>query len=82
MVDRTKGVVKYLGRPVREYMRDNHIDHADVQTGDLVQFEPNTPYLLMERRGYLAQFDGDNIYCIVQRRRITLIIERNGKEKR
>lgn len=76
-MDTTRGKVAFIGKPVSRYMRDVYTDIPDLQVGDVVQLEAKTPIVWLERKAMIATFDGDNLYFILQRRRISLIIERN-----
>jgi hypothetical protein len=75
-LDMTRGIVRYLGKPNRAYIRDTYSDIKDLREGDLVQFAKGTPLFLLERRSWLALFDDDKLYWVVQRRRIALILKR------
>lgn len=75
-VDKTRGVVAYVGNPVKQYLRDSYCDIEDLRVGDEVLFAPKTPLFFLERTPELARFDGNNLYWVVLRRRIALIINR------
>jgi len=75
-VDRTRGIVRYAGKPNREYLKDQYIDFPYLEDGDLVLFSPNTSPFLLERKRYLAEFEGDKLFWVVQRRRISIILEK------
>lgn len=75
-IDMTRGIVRYLGKPNRQYLRPQYVDMIDLKEGDLVQFEANTPLFLLERNRYLSLFNDNKLYWVVQRRRIALILKR------
>jgi len=74
--DKTRGRIAFVGKPNRQYQKDEYIDFVDLRVGDLVVFNPNSPIFRLERQSYLAQFDGDNLYNVIQRRRIGLVVKR------
>jgi len=75
-VDKTKGRVKFIGEPPKAYLREEYTHIKDIQVGDEVLFDHKGAYFLLERTKALAEFDGDNLYWVVPRRRIVLILER------
>jgi len=75
-IDITKGIIAFCGHPVKRYFREQYCDIPDLRVGDLVQFEKRTPLIYLERKGYLAHFDGDNLYWVVQGRRIAMVLNR------
>ncbi len=77
-VDKTKGIVRYAGKSNKEYLRKEYIDFQDLEIGDEVLLSPGTPLFLLERKAFLAQFDGDNLYWVVQRRRISMVLSKNN----
>jgi co-chaperonin GroES (HSP10) len=76
--DKTRGVVKFLGKPNREYSRPEYVDFKELSAGDMVLFNPNTAVFRLERKAYLARFDNDNIYNVVQRRRISMVLSKGN----
>jgi hypothetical protein len=76
--DKTRGIVRYIGKPNRSYLNPNYVDFQDLEVGDEVIFNPNTPLFSLERKSYLAQFDGNNLYNCVQRRRIALVLSKGN----
>ena len=76
--DLTRGIVRFVGKPNREYQNDKYADFQELEDGDLVLFNPNTPVFRLERKSYLARFDGDKIYNVVQRRRIAMILSKGN----
>jgi hypothetical protein len=77
-VDQTKGIVRYIGKPNKEYIMDNYVDFIDLEIGDEVLLSPKTPLINLERKSYLAKFDGDKLYWYVQRRRISMVLSKNN----
>lgn len=80
-IDKTRGIIRYIGEPVKRYLREQYTDIEDLREGDLVQFEPKTPLYLMERLKETALFNDDKLYFIVQRRRVSMLIQRNYGQK-
>ena len=80
-VDMNKGIVRYVGKPNKRYVNERFADHGGLMPGDTVLFAPRTPIFFLERKSYMANFDGDNLYMVVQARRIMMILKReeNGK---
>jgi hypothetical protein len=75
--NKTMGIIAYVGKPNRRYQREEYIDFPDLRVGDEVLYNPGSPLFPLERKSYLAQFDGDNLYNVVQRRRVAMILKRN-----
>lgn len=75
-IDKTKGVIRYVGKANRRYISKNFADHKDIREGDIVLLDPRARPFLLERKPYLAQFDGDNLYLVIQRRRIAMVLNR------
>jgi len=75
-IDKTRGIIKYFGKPNKRYLRQEYNDFIDLREGDEVVFAPRTPLWYLERQKYNAFFDGDNIYWVVQRRRIAMVWKR------
>ena len=76
--DKTRGIIRFVGKPNRSYLNKNYVDFVDLHEGDLVLFNPNTPLFPLERRSTLAQFDGNNLYNVCQRRRIAMVLSKNN----
>ena len=76
--DKTRGIIRFVGKPNRSYLNPNYTDFVDLHVGDLVLYNPNTPLFPLERRSALAQFDGNNLYNVCQRRRIALVLSKNN----
>lgn len=70
-----RGVIKYLGKPNRRYQGDKYSDDVDVKVGDSVFFRPGYTPFLLERKKFMACFDGDKLYWCSQRRRFIFSIE-------
>ena len=77
-IDKTKGIVRFVGNPPKAYIRDEYSHIEDLQVGDEVLFDKDVPMIYLERRKELATFDGDNLYWVIPRRRIALILNREN----
>ena len=77
-VDKTRGIVRYVGNPNREYLVPYYADFQNLEIGDEVLLAQGTSPWLLERKSYLAQFDKENLYWVVQRRRISLVLSKNN----
>ena len=75
-IDTTKCIVRYVGKPNKRYKQPTYVDHPDLQEGDLVLLQPRTPFLYLERKRYLSNFNGDELYIVVPRRKIVMVISR------
>lgn len=76
-MDKTKGIVRFCGKPNRAYINEGYVDFQDLQEGDKVLFNPGTPLIPLERQKYNAHFIGEELFFVVQRRRIAMVLERN-----
>ena len=75
-IDTTKARVKYFGKPNKQYKDKSSVDFLDLRRDDLVLLMPRTPLVFLERKKYFARFDGDNLYYVVQRRKILAVLNR------
>lgn len=75
-IDPTKGIVRYFGKPNKRYLRPEYTDIVDLKEGDLVQFDRKCRPFLLERKNYVARFEGDKLFWIVLRRNIAVILKR------
>lgn len=75
-IDKTRGIVKFVGSAPSEYLRDAYSHIEDIREGDEVLFDSKTPLFYMERTKPLATFNGDELYWVVPRRRISMILNR------
>lgn len=75
-IDKTRGIVRYIGTPNREYQRKEYIDFVDLQVGDEVLLSVGTPMFFLERKNFLATLEGDKLFWVVQRRRIAMVLKR------
>lgn len=71
-VDKSRGIIAYIGNSVKRYARDQYCDIPDLKIGDEVIFEPRAPLFLLERLKETAVLDG-NLYWVTQRRRIIFV---------
>jgi len=76
MIDNTRGRVKFVGTPPEAYLRESYCHIDDIRVGDGVMFDNPAVVFLLERTKALATFDGDNLYWVIPRRRISLILNR------
>lgn len=74
--DKTRGVIKFLGSPVKAFLRPEYSQIEDLQVGDEVLFDNKTPLFYLERLGYTGVFDNGKKYYVVHRRRIIAILNR------
>jgi hypothetical protein len=75
-IDMSKCVVKFIGKPNKRYKNENYVDHQDLKVDDLVLLQPRTPIPFLERKAYMAKFNGDELYIIVPRRKIVAVLNR------
>ena len=75
-VDNTKGIVKFVGKPNKRYRDEAYADFVDLRKDDIVVVSPRTPFLFLERKSYMARFDGDNLYVVMPRRKILSVLNR------
>ena len=73
-IDETKAIVKYMGTPIQEYQTPMNGDMQDVRVGDIAHFIKGFKPYMLERKKYLAAFDGDTQYWVTQRRRLSLVL--------
>lgn len=76
-VDKTRGIVRFVGKPNREYVRESYVDFPELNLGDEVLLSPNTALFYLERKSYLSSFDNGKLYWVVQRRRIAMVLSEN-----
>lgn len=75
-IDTTKARVKFFGTPNKRYKDKSSVDFQELHEGDMVLLAKGTPLMFLERKKYFAQFDGDNLYWVIQRRKIMAILNR------
>ena len=75
-VDKTKGIIEFIGEAPTRYIREEYSHIEDLRVGDEVAFDKKAPIFLLERTKALATFDGDRLFWVIQRRRISLILNR------
>ena len=76
--DITKGIVRYVGKPNREYINENYVDFVDLEVGDEVLLSPRTALIPLERKSYMAKFDNDKLYWVVQARKIAMVLSKGN----
>jgi hypothetical protein len=77
-IDPTKGIIRFYGVPNKEYIRDEYFDFQDLDEGDLILLQPNTPLVPLERKSFNAHFNKDKMYFVVQRRRIAMVLSKGN----
>ena len=80
-IDFTRGIVEYYGSCNKRYTNPKYADHRDLKKGDLVLFMPRTPVFFLERKAAFSYFQGDDLFMVVQRRRIAMVLERAFKKQ-
>jgi hypothetical protein len=73
-LDKTRGVIAYIGNPVKRYLRPEYCHLDNLKVGDEVLFSDKTPLFYLERLKETAVLDG-NLYWVVARRRIAMILK-------
>jgi len=76
-IDTTRCIVRFVGKPNKQYKVESYVDFEDLQPGDEVLLAPRTPFLYLERKKYLSSFDGDNLYIVIPRRKISMLLKRD-----
>ena len=76
VVDKTRGVIKFIGDAPKSYLRDNFSHIVDLRVGDEVLFDNKVPPMYLERLGYTGVFDNGKQYWCIPRRRIIAILNR------
>jgi hypothetical protein len=74
--DKTRGVIKFVGSPLKTFLRPEYSQILDLRVGDEVLFDPKTALFALERFSYTAEFDNGKKYYVVPRRRISMILNR------
>jgi hypothetical protein len=75
-IDKSRGTIAFIGNAPKRYLREEYCHIDDLRVGDEVVFDPKTPLFLLERTKSLTKFNGDNLYWVCQRRRISLVLNR------
>jgi hypothetical protein len=75
-LDKTKGVISYIGNPVKEYLNPDYSHIEDLRTGDTVLFNPKAGIWALERQKYASRFDDKQIYYVVHRKDINAVLSR------
>jgi len=75
-IDKTKGIVAYIGKPNRAHQRPEYSDFIDLRIGDEVLFDKKYTPFLLERQLYSARFSQDKLYWCIPRRRISMVLNR------
>jgi len=78
-IDTTRAIVKYIGKPITHYKNPTYVDHPDLKENDVVLLSPRVPFLMLERKKYFANFDGDNLYVVIPRRKISAVLKREER---
>jgi len=77
-VDKTRGIVRFVGKPNKEYLNENYVDFLNLEVGDEVLLAPNTALWYLERKKYLSSFNDENLYWVTQRRRISMVLSKGN----
>jgi len=75
-IDKEKVVVRYVGKPNARYRTKSYHDFQNLQAGDIVLLERNTPFQYLERKDYMATFNGNELYLVVPRRKIVACLNK------
>lgn len=75
-IDKTRAIVRYVGTCNRSYKVKSYIDHPNLHPGDEVLLERGTVHLYLERKDYASTFNGSELYLVVPRRKIAMVINR------
>jgi len=75
-IDKTRGIIAFIGNAPKAYLRDEYSHIEDLKVGDEVILDKKTPIVWLERTVALARFDNDNLYFVVPRRKISMVINR------
>jgi hypothetical protein len=75
-VDKSRGVIKFIGDAPKSYLRDIYSHIEDLRVGDEVLFDNKVPPSYLERLGYTGVFDNGKQYWCIPRRRISMILNR------
>lgn len=75
-VDKTRGVISFIGEPPTGYLRDSYSHIEDLRVGDEVLFDNKTPLFYLERVSHTSIFDSGRQYWVVARRRISMVLKR------
>lgn len=74
-IDNDKAIVRYVGKPNKQYKNTSHVDHLDLESGDLVLLD-RYPHVKLERTTWFSDFSDDTL-IVVPRRKISMVIKRN-----
>jgi hypothetical protein len=74
-IDKTRGIIAYLGDPVKQYLRPEYTHIPNLQVGQEVLFDKNAPIFYLERLSSVAKFHGTDRYWVVNRRRIAMVLK-------
>jgi hypothetical protein len=69
-----RGIVRYLGKPNKRYVRPDYVDNIDIKEGDLVFIQAGYTPFPLERRTYFSLFNKNKLYYVIQRRRLIFSI--------
>ena len=75
-IDKSRGIIAFIGKPVKTYLRDSYSHIDDLCVGDGVLFDNKAAVFYLERFKHTAIFDNGNQYWCVQRRRISMVLNR------
>jgi hypothetical protein len=75
-IDPRRGIVRYVGKPNKQYKDQSLVDFPDIKEGDLVVFDRRCSPFLLERQLYSAKFSQDKLYWVIPRKYVAMILER------
>jgi hypothetical protein len=73
-IDTTKCVIKYIGKPNKSYKNASFVDIPNLEVDDVVMLAPRTPLQFLERKKYISSFQGEELFIVVPRRKIIMIL--------
>lgn len=75
-LDKTKGVISYIGSPVKRYLNPDYSHIEDLRVGDEVLFNPKAGIFALERQKYASKFNDKQIYYVVHHKDINAVLNR------
>ena len=75
-LDKTKGVISYIGSPVKQYLNPDYTHIEDLRVGDEVSFNQRVPPVLLERQKYSSKFNSEQLYWVIHRKNIIAVLNR------
>jgi hypothetical protein len=75
-LDKTKGIIAYIGNPVKRYLNPDYAHIEDLRVGDKVLFSAKSAPFALERQKYASKFDENQIYYVIHRKDINAVLSR------